>query len=105
MGKHKSFRHFKALTRKNFILWWRSPLCSLFEIVAPIILMVALTVIRMQVPTTKVDQEGMLKKKFAVFPGAPYKGLGTWIGNTSGNPETNEKIVAMTCYSDYITSH
>ena len=46
--------------RKNMIIWIRSPACSLFELLAPIILMVALTIIRMQVPVTLTDQKGML---------------------------------------------
>ena len=53
-------RHFNALMRKNMIIWWRSPMCSAFELLAPIILMVALTIIRMQVPVTLTDQAGML---------------------------------------------
>ena len=53
-------RHFNALMRKNMIIWIRSPACSLFELLAPIILMVALTIIRMQVPVTLTDQHGML---------------------------------------------
>ena len=48
----KCFRHFKALMRKNLILWWRTPGCSAFEIIAPILLMAALWAIRLQVPTT-----------------------------------------------------
>ena len=59
----KCFRHFKALMRKNAILWWRTPGCSAFEIIAPIILMAALWIIRLQVPTTEVDQVSMLKKQ------------------------------------------
>jgi len=71
MGKNNCFRHFKALMRKNFILWYRTPGCSIFEILAPIILMVILTVIRTKIKTTSVDQEGILNKKYVVFPGVP----------------------------------
>ena len=53
-------RHFNALMRKNMIIWIRSPACSAFELLAPVILMVALTIIRMQVPVTLTDQKGML---------------------------------------------
>lgn len=53
-------RHFNALMRKNMIIWIRSPACSAFELLAPIILMVALTIIRMQVPVALTDQKGML---------------------------------------------
>ena len=71
MGKNNCCRHFKALMRKNFILWYRSPGCSTFEILAPVFMMIALTLIRLQVPTTPVDQEGMFKKKYFVYPGVP----------------------------------
>ncbi len=49
------FRHFKALMRKNFILWWRTPGCSAFEILAPMVLMAVLWIIRLQIATTSVD--------------------------------------------------
>ncbi len=49
------FRHFKALMRKNFILWWRTPGCSAFEILAPMVLMAVLWIIRLQIPKTEVD--------------------------------------------------
>ena len=55
MRGEKCFRHFKALMRKNFILWWRTPGCSIFEILAPVILMVILDIIRRQIPTTNTD--------------------------------------------------
>lgn len=58
--KCKCGRHFNALMRKNMIIWMRSPACSAFELLAPIILMVALTIIRMQVPVALTDQKGML---------------------------------------------
>jgi len=66
-------RHLKALTRKNFILWYRAPRCSLLEILTPVILMVVLWIIRLQVPRTSVDKDGVLTKKYpvqlAVTPG------------------------------------
>ena len=65
-------RHFKALMRKNFILWWRTPGCSLFEILAPILLMAVLWAIRVQVPTTDVNKEGMFSKKYLTYPGLTY---------------------------------
>ena len=68
----KCFRHFKALMRKNFILWWRTPGCSLFEILAPILLMAVLWVIRVQVPTTNVNKEGMFSKKYFTYPGLTW---------------------------------
>ena len=70
-------RHFKALLKKNVLLWARTPCCSMFEILAPVVLMIVLWVIRLQVPTTAVDAEGMLDKKLTVYPGVP-KHDGEW---------------------------
>ena len=51
----KCFRHFRALMRKNFILWGRTYFCSCFEIVTPIVLMLVLLIIRNYVPYLSVD--------------------------------------------------
>jgi len=51
----KCLRHFKALIRKNALIWKRNWGCSSFEIIAPIILMVGLCIIRTQVPYTFID--------------------------------------------------
>ena len=53
-------RHFKALTRKNFILWYRTPCFSALEILLPLLLMILLACLRNLVPFTFVDEEGML---------------------------------------------
>jgi len=60
-------RHFKALMRKNFLLWWRTPICSTFELLVPIVMMSVLWIIRVQVPSTSVDQEGLTSKKYTTF--------------------------------------
>ena len=62
-----SFRHFKALMRKNFILWWRTPICSTFELLVPIVMMSVLWIIRLQVPSTSVNQEGLYSKKYPAY--------------------------------------
>ena len=43
----KCFRHFKALMRKNWIVWYRNPGCAAFEVLAPCILMAVLWIIRL----------------------------------------------------------
>ena len=63
------FRHFKALMRKNFMLWWRTPICSTFELLVPIVMMTILWVIRLQVPSTSVDKDGLYSKKYTTFRG------------------------------------
>ena len=63
--------------RKNFILWFRTPGCAFFEILAPVALMVVLAVIRHTVPRIPSDEEGMLEKKLPAFPGVGYEN-GYW---------------------------
>ena len=53
-------RHFKVLMRKNMIMWWRTPICSAVEMLAPVLLMAILTLIRLQVPLKNVDKQDML---------------------------------------------
>lgn len=40
------FQHLKALLKKNFILWKRSPFCSLLEIIVPLVFACFLFLIR-----------------------------------------------------------
>ena len=42
----KCWRHFCALTKKNGILWYRTPVCAFFEFIVPAILMIVLCVVR-----------------------------------------------------------
>ena len=100
----KCWRHTKALIRKNFINWFRSPGCSTFEILAPILLMVALVVIRMQIPVTYTDQAGMFKKKYVSMPGVPnYEG--TWQKSSDDDDWINDKVRPMFIYADYYERH
>ena len=68
MARH-TFRHFKALMRKNLINWKRQPVCAFFEIFSPIVLMVILTIIRWKIPYTRVDSQGMLDQKLVSMYG------------------------------------
>lgn len=72
--------------RKNFILWIRTPVRSISTLICPIILMAALAVIRHSIPYTFVDEEGMLEKKFFVYPGTTFDNeTQTWYGDTHQN--------------------
>ena len=101
MSDNKCFRHFKALMRKNAILWWRMPACSAFELLAPIVMMVILTVIRMQIPILNTDEAGMYKKKWTVYLGAQPNGIGTWYQNNDHSSWADEKVRPFFCYSNY----
>jgi len=98
----KCFRHFKALMRKNFILWYRTPLCSAFEIIIPVLLMCGLNWIRVKVPTTSVDQAGMLKKNgFAGLGVTPTDDLGVWHNNTDTNSIIDLPTRPFACFGNY----
>ena len=73
MTGSKCMRHFKALTRKNLILYIRSPLCSIVEILIPIVLMALLTWFRIKVPLQKTDLESLQKYKHPSFPVLRYQ--------------------------------
>ena len=45
----KNLRHFKALMRKNFINWKRTPVGTALEILLPICLMIALAIARQRI--------------------------------------------------------
>ena len=67
--------------------------------------MICLSIIRDQIPTTATDAEGMLQKKYIVYPGVPAEGLGTWYHDTHYNGPLRNKISALTCYSGYYERH
>ena len=100
----KCRRHFGALMRKNFILWFRTPGCAFFEIAAPVALMLVLAVIRNTVPRISEDQTGMLAKKTPSFPGVGYEN-GYWQNSTAGDTWLNNHVRPFFNYSDYIDDH
>ncbi len=101
----KCCRHFNALMRKNFILWLRSPCCSIFEFVAPVLLMAALWFIRHKVPSYSVTQEGMLDKKYPTFPGVGKKENGDWCKDTSCDAWMDNAVRPLFTYADYTEKH
>ena len=101
----KCFRHFKALMRKNLMVWVRSWGCSTFEIIAPIILMVALCVFRTKVPVTPVDQVGMLGKKAPSMIGIGPTGMYQWDKTTDSSYKIDEKFKGLACHAQYFTSN
>ena len=95
------FRHFNALVRKNFIIWKRTPGCSSFEVIAPLILMTLLALLRMGVPSTFVDQDAMLEKKFPSWYGVSPTGMGEWSHKKRDNTIVDDRVAALTCHSQY----
>ena len=94
------WRHFKALTKKNAILWYRRPGCAACEILAPVLLMAILCIMRIVVPVAHTDQSGMLAKNTVVFPGLPYED-GYYANTTFENEKINEIVRPLITYGDY----
>ena len=101
MARH-TWRHFKALMRKNLINWKRQPVCAFFEIISPCILMAIIAIVRWKVPYVKVDSQGMLDQKLASFPGAGKSG-GVWSHSTGGNDFTEFRENTFFTYANYTT--
>ena len=101
----KCTRHFKALMKKNFILWWRTPACSAAELLIPILMMVVLTIIRLQVPKLDVDQEGMLDKKKVSMLGIGKQPNGLWGNSTHENDFVDLKVRPFFEWANYTEAH
>ena len=104
MASCKCFRHFRALMRKNFIIYYRTPGCSLFELLAPIILFIGLNIIRNLVPVTPTDPAGMGKKKLPIWPGLANTN-GYWENSTDNAAWVDNKVRPLCNYTDYYTRH
>ena len=69
----KCCRHFNALNKKNYIIWYRSPICSVFEVLLPIALMGLIWWIRTKVEIKQTDLSSLEKYKHPVYPGLRYE--------------------------------
>ena len=101
MARH-TWRHFKALMRKNLINWKRQPVCAFFEIISPLVLMIVICLIRWKVPYTSVDSEGMLDWTLPVMP-CCAKVDGKWEGTTDYSHYVNDRVNDYFNYSGYPT--
>ena len=101
MARH-TWRHFKALMRKNLINWKRQPVCAFFEIVSPLVLMIGISVIRNYVPYTSVDVEGMLNWKLPLMP-CCAKVDGEWGPTTDTSHYVNDRVNDFFNYTQYQT--
>ena len=101
MARH-TWRHFKALMRKNLINWKRQPVCAFFEIVAPLILMVVICLIRWKVPYTSVSPTGMLDWRLPVIPCCGKKD-NKWVGDTTDSHQVSDRVNDFFNYTGYVT--
>ena len=56
----------------------RNPVCAIFELVLPVVLMCLIWIIRSKVPIQKTDLSSLEKYKHPVFPGLAYSERTSW---------------------------
>ena len=64
----KNCRHFRALMKKNFIIWRRKPICSACELLFPPVIMLILAATRWLIPMEKTDLSSLEKYRHPLFP-------------------------------------
>ena len=97
-GNSKCMRHFRALTRKNLILYKRSPMCSVVELVIPVVLMLLLAWFRNKVPLQKTDLEALQKYKHPSFPVLRYQ-RNSWKWDPSYITDQQSEFMAYNNYA------
>ena len=102
MARH-TWRHFKALMRKNLINWKRQPVCAFFEIFAPLVLMAVICLIRWKVPSASVDPAGMLDWRLPQIPCCGKDEKGKWSGSTHYVYQVNDRVNDFFNYTGYAT--
>ncbi len=68
----RTCRHFRALSRKNLIIWRRSLVCSIFELVLPCALISIIVWLRTKVEIKHTDLTSLEKYKHPIFPALHY---------------------------------
>lgn len=67
-----TFRHSKALTKKNFYIWKRNPFCSACELFCPAALMLVIVYIRTRIDATTTPAQNLEILKHPEYPGFDY---------------------------------
>lgn len=73
-----STRHFKALMMKNYINWKRTPLGSLCEIIAPILLMFILVYARYEIDPETIADYSLYSLRHPLYPAGKLSDNGTY---------------------------
>jgi len=92
-------RHFKALSRKNLMIWRRSPLCAVFELLLPCALISIIVWLRTKVEIKHTDLQSLEKYKHPVFPGLHYKERTSWEWDPDWINETEQSFMRYVSYA------
>ena len=73
-------RHFRALTKKNFINSKRTPVCTILELILGPCLLILLIWLRTKIPIQETDLVGLEQYKHPLYPALKYGGKArkTW---------------------------
>ena len=95
----KLCRHFKALNRKNLIVYRRTPLCAIFEIALPCALMCLMVWLRTMVRIKHTDLSSLEKYKHPVFPGLTYSEHSSWQWDPDAVTALEREFMAFVDYA------
>ena len=73
MCSKRTCRHFTALCRKNWIIWKRNFVCTIFQMIMPILLMLILVWARSVVKIKHTDLVSLEKWRHPIYPALDYK--------------------------------
>jgi hypothetical protein len=71
-------RQFRALTKKNFISFFRQPGCAIFQLLCPGMLMFIMVYVRWKIKDSTPSHHDFEARKRPFFPGFEYLGGGAW---------------------------
>jgi hypothetical protein len=72
MTRSKQVRHFKALSKKNWINWKRTLFGSIVELVCPIFLMSMLMMLRLQISVEYIKDIDLAKLRHGLYPATKF---------------------------------
>ena len=95
----KLCRHFKALNRKNLIVYRRTPICAIFELVLPCGLMCLMVWLRSMVRIKHTDLTSLEKYKHPLFPALAYSERTSWNWDPPAVTELEKEFMAFVDYA------
>jgi len=94
-------RHYKALMKKNFINWKRTPCGSICEVLCPIILMLILWFARTKTDVTQFSDTSYYTLRHPVFPMAKPELRNNFMVNLLDQQSQYEDLKGFMGYMDF----
>ena len=106
----KCCRHFGALSRKNWINWYRRPKCSFFEILWPVLTMFVMVFMRYHIKALKYPYDRIIPGlKMPTYPGLSWESStkkapeGTWYESIKSLKQVDNDVSDFFDYTGYST--